>query len=401
MMLWPTVLGILGLMGCNSAIAREVAANPQREADWICVSSVVALGLACSCAALGYILVPYLLPSDKQFLIWLTRTCLLSVPLDIFSQMLLAAEHGRMRWRRYNLVRAVFFVCYTLLICTLWASKKAEVDWFIWMYLSSHLLAVVVRVAIQWESFVVGRLHLSECWRLIELGIPYFWSTAINLLTLQLDKILVVAFMRTEAVGIYAVAVTFSNVQYYALGEALGITSFAVLANEPSIQKQGNILSETFRQATLTALGLGTASACLIPLLIRPLFGPAFSAVVSPAVILTLATSIMAAGNVLHQGLKGAGKPYPAIVSQLVGTAILGLVAMLLSPKFGLNGMAWAVVAGACCQVLLLVVAASAILGVSTISFWPPHRKDVRALYQQLAALRAKAFAFSGPGAWQ
>jgi len=99
-------------------------------------------------------------------------------------------------------------------------------------------------------------LHVTECFRLLRRGLPYFWATASNLLTLQLDKIIVVSLMSAEAAGIYAVAVTFSSAQSF-LGEALGITSFALLSNAKSIDRQGEILTETFRQATLTSAALG------------------------------------------------------------------------------------------------------------------------------------------------
>jgi O-antigen/teichoic acid export membrane protein len=397
-MLWPMILSNLGLMGCNWAVAREIAADPQRESDWVQVAAISGLALACSYLAIGYFLVPYLLPSDKQHLIGLTRVCLLLIPLDIFNQILLATEQGRMRWRRYNLLRASFFAFYAVLICGVWLSRLAEVRWFVWAFLGSHLLAVGIRLAIQWKALMSSRLHVAGCWRLLRSGIPFFWSTVSNLLTLQLDKVLVVALMPTKAVGLYAAAVTFGNA-HSALGEALGITSFAVLANESSTEKQGRILSATFRQATLTALGLGTVLACLIPFLVRPMFGTEFSRAVVPAVILTVAASLNTAGNILNQGLKGVGQPYAGVVSQFLGNGILAILALVLSPRLGLMGIAWAVVASVCCQVLLLVVAASAILGISSICFWPLHPKDLRVFYQQLAALRAKAFAFSGPGA--
>ena len=388
-MLWPMILTNLGLMGCNWSLAREVAGDPRNESDWICAAVAVGFAAACLCLAIGFWAIPNLLPSDRRYLGSLARVCLLCIPLGIFNQTLLAIEHGRMRWRRYNTVRASFFVFYVIFICLIAGYGKPQVQWFVWAYLVSHALTVIVRLVIQRESFASGKVHASECFRLLRRGLPYFWATASNLLTLQLDKIIVVSLMSAGAAGIYAVAVTFSSAQS-SLGEALGITSFAFLSNAKGIDQQGKILTETFRQATLTAAGLGLLLSCLVPFLIGPLFGQEFAQAVRPAAILTASAALATPSGILIQGLRGAGHPYPGLASQLLATGILALSAAFLLPKSGLMGMAWAVAIGACFQIILLIVAASALLHTSPICFWPFGAKDVREYWRSARAMRLR-----------
>jgi len=386
-MLWPMILSNLGLMGCNWALAREVAADPRKESDWIRAAVAVGFAAACLYFVIGFWLIPYLLPLDRRYLGSLVRVCLLSIPLGIFNQTLLAIEHGRMRWRRYNSVRASFFVFYVILICLIALNKKPKVQWFIWAYLTSHALTVILRFFLQGESFASGKFQFRECFRLLRRGLPYFWATASNLLTLQLDKIIVVSLMSAGAAGIYAVAVTFSNAQS-SLGEALGITSFASLSNEKSVDQQGKILTETFRQATFTSAGLCLLLSCFVPFLIGPLFGQEFAQAIGPAVILTASAALTTPSGILIQGLRGAGRPYPGLASQLLGTGVLAASAALLLPKFGLMGMAWAVVLSASFQIVLLIVIASALLRISPLRFWPFGAKDAREFWRSLMALR-------------
>jgi O-antigen/teichoic acid export membrane protein len=388
-MLWPMILSNLGLLGFNWALAREVGMDGGNEADWVCAA--VASGFAASLVflAIGFLLVPYLLPSDRQYLVSLTRACLLLIPLDVVNQILLAVDHGRMRWRRYNFMRASFFVFYAILIFAIWAERKTTVAWFVWVFLIAHLIAVLIRLVMQGGSFISGKLRISECVHLLRSGLPFFWATSSNLLTLQLDKVLVIALMNTQAAGIYAVAVAFGNAQS-SLGEALGITSFAVLSNEKSAESQGTILSETFRQATLSSAGFGLLLAAIVPFLIQPLFGAEFSEAARPAVILTFAAALTTSSSILNQGLRGAGRPYPGIASQLLGTGVLALAAVLLLPRFGLRGMAWAVVLSGFCQLLLLVIAAAAMFRVSLSSFWPFGTRDIRVFLQNVMALRIR-----------
>jgi len=349
----------------------------------------VGFAAACVCLVLGYWLIPYSLPSDRRYLGSLVRVCLLSIPLGIFNQTLLAIEHGCMRWRRYNFVRASFFIFYVILICLIAVNRKAQVRWFVWAYLTSHALTVILRLLLQRGLFTAGKLHVTECFRLLRQGLPYFWATASNLLALQLDKIIVVSLMSAEAAGIYTVAVTFSCAQS-SLGEALGITSFALLSNAKSIDRQGKILTETFRQATLTSAGLGLVLSCFVPLLIGPLFGQEFAQAARPAVILTASAALTTPGGILIQGLRGAGRPYPGLASQLLGTGVLAGSAALLLPKFGLMGMAWAVVLSACVQIVLLIAAASALLRISPLCFWPFGARDVRELWRSVMAVRLR-----------
>jgi uncharacterized membrane protein YccF (DUF307 family) len=59
-------------------------------------------------------------------------------------------------------------------------------------------------------------------------------------------------------------------------------------------------------------------------------------------------------------------------------------------PKFGLMGMAWAVVLSACFQIVLLIVAASALLSISPLCFWPFGAKDVREFWRSAMAMRLR-----------
>jgi O-antigen/teichoic acid export membrane protein len=388
-LLWPVILSNLGLMGCNWALAREVAKNPNGEADWLCAAVVVGLAAASLYFLLGFLLIPYLLPADRSYLVPLARLCLLLIPMDIFNQTLLAVEHGRMRWRRYNVARTSFFLFYVILVCVLWGTGRAQVRWFIWIFLASQLLAVALRVAVQRRALIDGKLRVENCFRLFRSGLPFFGATASNLLAIQLDRILVVAFLSTHAAGIYAVSLAFAAAQS-SLGDALGITSFAVLSNESGKDKQRRILTETFRHSSVISVGLGIVLSCLIPFLVRPLFGVEFSEAIRPAVILAVAASLTASSDILNEGLRGAGRPYAGLASQLLGTAVLALSAAFLLHRYGLMGMATAVALSACTQVGILVIAAANWLGISPSYFWPFGAEDIKIVFQQVAALRPR-----------
>jgi O-antigen/teichoic acid export membrane protein len=376
-------------MGSNWVLAREVANDPEHECDWVAIGVTVGLTTALLYLLAGYVLIPFLLPSDRSYLLPVARLGLLLVPLDVLNQLFLAVEHGRARWRRYNLLRLSFFLFYLILIGVTDVARKNQVRWFVFAFLASHLLSMLLRVWVQRKSLARGNLRSGGCRHLLRAGVPYFGATITNLFSLQLDTILVLSFLDTKAAGIYVVAAAFANGQS-SLGEALGITSFAMLSNERNTGSREKIITETFRQSALVSCAAGLALSCLIPFLVVPLFGFEFSGAIWPAVLLALAASLMALANILNQGLRGAGRPHAGLCSQLIGTAVMAFAALLFLRKLGLMGMAIAVLMSACAQLLALVAAAAKWLRISPLEFWPFGMGNLRLFFRQVAVLRLR-----------
>jgi O-antigen/teichoic acid export membrane protein len=387
--LWPTILSNLGLMGCNWVLAREVAKDPAKESDWVAAGVMVGLGTALVYFLSGYFLIPVLVPSGRRYLVPIARICLLLIPLDICNQLLLAVDQGRMRWRRYNLLRLFFTLFYLAVICSIGVTHMARVAWFVAALLASHLVSVLLRLWIQRKALASGEFRFGRCGHLLRAGLPYFGATMSNLASLQFDTILVVSLLSTQAAGIYVVASALANGQY-ALGEALGITSFGLLSNERNPGSQGRIISETFRQSALISCGAGLVLVCVIPFLVVPLFGFEFSRAIRPAVVLALASALLVSTNILDQGLRGAGRPHAGLLSQLIGIGAMGLGALFLLRKFGLMGMACAVGLSACAQLVVLVAAAAKWLKISALEFWPFSSGNIKLFVQQLAELKLR-----------
>ena len=226
---------------------------------------------------------------------------------------------------------------------------------------------------IQRQEILSGKVRLPDVWHIFKLGLPFFLAAISGVLASQVDKTIVVSFLSTEAVGCYAAAFTFAAA-HASLGGALGVTSFAALANEPDPERQGQYLAKVFRQATLLYITAGSAVAFLAPLLIVPLFGPAFAPAVLPAVILALATSLSALGSIFNEGLRGRGNTYPAIGAQILGGALVALCAWFWVPRYGLSGMAWAAVLGSMGQLLVLTGATLTFFSLRPSQLWGLRR---------------------------
>src|ERR1700730_691370 len=117
-----------------------------------------------------YISCGSVLPADRRHLLPVARLFLLLLPLDILNQVLLAVEHGRMRWRRYNLLRLSFFLFYLILIGFIGGTRRNQVRWFVLAFLASQLLAALLRFWIQRKSLATGKLRFDGCRHLLCAG---------------------------------------------------------------------------------------------------------------------------------------------------------------------------------------------------------------------------------------
>lgn len=384
--LWPSILAGLGILGTNWALTREAAAHPEKEADLARAAVVLGVLQAALFMALGYFLVPHLLPADKQHLTNLTRIYLMFLPFNFVCLNLLALDQGRLRWGSYNLVRLSVVLPYFLCILWFWLARVNRVSWFVMALLISSLIAVAFRLYVQRAEIRRGLVHLKEALRILRQGVPFFLAAVSGVAALQVDKTLVVTLLSTSAVGCYAAAFTFASA-HGSLGGALGVTSFAALANEPDPYRQGQYLARVFRQASLLYVGAGSAVALLAPLCIVPLFGPGFAPAVAPAAILALATSFNALGQVLNEGLRGRGTTSPGIAGQLVGGGVVACAAWIWVPLYGLKGLAWAAVCGSLVQLLVLTTAVMILLPLKPTHLWGLRREELKILSSRVLAL--------------
>lgn len=381
--LWPTILGTIGLMGTNYAIARETACHPEEEADLACTVMVMAIPLAGFFMALGYFLLPLLLPGDKHHLIPLTCLYLLFIPINLLRENLIALDQGRLRWARYNLIRFSWYVPYFIMVIGIWIAHLALLWLFLLAMLISNLATVILRIFLQRQEIRRGRISLQKGLMLLRQGFPFFLGTVAAVIALRVDMALSVTLLSVEGVGYYAVALSFASA-HGALGNALGVTSFAALANEYDPQSQGRYLTRTFRQAVLLYAGLAIAMVFLAPLFIVPLFGIDFKPAVKPAMLLALATPMTALSNMLLEGMKGMGSIFPAIGAQLLGSATLALSAWILVPQAGLMGMAEATLLGSLVFLLSMVCVIATSFRLGPSHFWAFRRDELRILYHRI-----------------
>jgi O-antigen/teichoic acid export membrane protein len=382
-MLWPYIIFDIGILGTYWAITRETARRRDKVDDLAKTGLIFGLLQAAIFLFIGYNLIPFFLPADKAHLIGLTQLFLLILPLKFVAFNLIAIDQGCLRWKPYNLVRLFEVLPYLICLLIFWKFSIHELSWFVMAILFGALIAVSLRVLMQWRSIRRGRFTWEDSISLFRSGLPFLLASLSGVITTHADRALVVGLLPADAVGWYIAALTFASV-HSSLGGALGVTSFAALANETDPIRQGIYLTGVFRQASLLYLILSISMALLCPFLIVPLFGTSFAPARIPCSILVFSTTFIALAQILNEGLRGLGNVYQGISSQLLYGLVMATAAFILIPSLGVMGMAIAATLGALTQLIVMIVFSTRLFRLPLSCLWGLRVSDMTILRNRL-----------------
>jgi O-antigen/teichoic acid export membrane protein len=180
--------------------------------------------------------------------------------------------------------------------------------------------------------------------RAISFGIKAYASNALQLVNYRLDIFVLAAVASTAVVGHYAVAVAVTSTLWL-LPNALAAVLFprvAQLSAGDQDSARSLVEAKSLRHASLlVALG-AVGRVVVLELLVVPVFGKAFTAAITPGLILVPGAASVGISTILASTLSGRGRPiYPLYVA-LISTPITVCLYAGLIPWLHANGAALA-----------------------------------------------------------
>lgn len=400
-MLWPTVLAGVALLGTDVSLGRQ-AAKPEvsvralrRHAtrlSWL-------LGLVA--AGIGVLAMPWLLPAGKARLLPTTWVALSHIPAGIFTNFSVAIALSAGRLWGYNLPRMMFSCAYLLLVMLLWFLHWNEVLWVAGAFSLSAGITAIFAWVLLGSGHPVGEpaapeLRMGDT---VRTSLGFGWAALLETANAQLPLMLMSFLMPAAQIGLYAVAVTAASLQE-AFGGAVGKVVFAQVAADgdtataggPSQHERGLRLAQQIRYAILVYFGLAAGMLVVIPPLMPIVFGEAFASTRWIVMGMIPAASVVAVGRIYNEALKGAGQSRPAVWARIIGSLVLVALAVLLVPRWQVMGMVAAVAGGAVAQFVCFARAAAEHFHVPLTEMWGVRLRDMRVL---LGAVRKY---LPGPG---
>ena len=333
-------------LGLDGIVVRELIRDESQSADVLGTAMALRLGAGLIAAVVCIVTAALLRPSDSLAIALVTMSSIVFVLQS--SQIIDCHFQSRMRTRPAVLAVNGAFLLTSAGRLTLLAIE-APLLWFgislvVEAALAAALLVVAYRADTQsirrWQfRFDMARRLLSESWPLLLSGLAVMFY-------MRLDQIMLSAMVGDAEVGQFSAALRISEVWYF-------IPMAIVTAAFPAMMKkrtEGAQAYEHFLQMLydgMAWLGVGVAGLFSVigPWLIGKLYGSAFSHAAEVLSVQIWAGVAVSMSFVHGKWLLAEGLQKYGLVYTVAGALLnIGLNLMLI-PKFGAVGAAWATLA--------------------------------------------------------
>ena len=167
------------------------------------------------------------------------------------------------------------------------------------------------------------------------------------------DQLLVGALMDARAVGIYVVAIAFSNLPRF-VAQSIGSVAFPRIASAESEQGRWDA---TIRAARIGVLGIASIVAALLialPVLIPLLFGDDFEEAIGVGRLLLVGAFFLSVHRLLSELARGLGHPGYGSITEVVNGLVFVIGVLVFATPATEKGIALAVVSGGIASTALL-----------------------------------------------
>jgi len=317
MVLWPTVVVMVGDLGLGNAFAYFSARQPQAARSMMATACRSALIWSAFLAPLGagvsWIALHAAGVHDVGLGVLLAVTF---IPAALLSRFIAGVLQGQSMFGRFYAVRLSMSAGIALVLVGLFLTSSLTLASAVGAYLfglaamSVLSLALVVwfrRTRRDGESPEAPHRH-----ELLRYGLRSLPGSLYPVEALFLDQMLVVLFLGPRELGLYVAALAFTSLVRL-MAHAIGTAALPAVAAQHATRDQkatGNrYLLLALTLLTPIALGLCAALGILVP----ALFGKEFQDAVAPATWLVMGSLLFGLRRVLGDVLRGRG--FPGLVS--------------------------------------------------------------------------------------
>lgn len=387
----PSVLGMIALLGLPTAVAYLSAKRPGDVRALTLTAVIIFLMAVAPLIIAGYLLMPMALRQQPQSVVGDARLYLVFVALHL-GQFPYHALQGLGRFGVWNLLRPVPNLIGLAALAIAYGTGHPRAGTLARWYLLLYAATIPVVYAVLWRcSRRGGRVTTALAREMLNYGLPSAIVVPATLLNLQLDQMIMAAWLPSQLLGLYVIGVSWSGLLSPVFG-ALGSIVFPTLAATQDLERQRAVVGRSFRLALLTVVILGLGLAAVTPLLLPLLFGRSFALAVPCALLLILAGIILNLSGLSGEVLRGVGAPRWPLFSQLAALPVtVGLLVVLL-PRWEIVGAA---VSSIVAYLIALVVALWGIRRTVRLSFRDmllPRREDYSTLWGIGRDLLARLF---------
>lgn len=387
--LLPTLLSGLALLGLGEAVTYYAARDPGRASVTITTALSTAFASAVLFIIVGQIIAAGVLAGYSEQVTSAAAIYLLYLLLYAVTGIPHQAFRGLGAFTLWNSLRvAPGLIWLTVLLAGI-ALGTGQASYLAFSYLvGSFVFGGVVLVIARMRVSGPVAFDRSTARSLLAFGLPTVVGVVPQILSSRLDQVMVAAVLSSSALGNYAVAVGWGGIAHPLVG-AIGAVVLPGLAALPAASDKQRALTISVRFSVLIVLAVAAAMIPITPVLLPWLFGDAFSGAVPAALILIIASSLMALNAVLVEGFRGFAQPVAGMRADVVGAVVAVSAGLTLVGRFELMGAALTALLAAFAVTITLVLQAKLMLGIGSFELLAPRPSEALSLLRRgLESLR-------------
>ncbi len=358
------ITGVFALLGLETMVVRDIVREPQRAGEVLGSAAILRFAGALFGFATAMVAIQILRPDDPHSL---QLTAVLAAgSLFQASDVIELYFQASSRFRLTAIVRICACLVNALLRMGLLLSDASVVA-FAWAF----TFEIAIGALLLWLLYrKTGEqrwmIRLDRARKMVRDAWPLAVSALIIMTYMRIDQLMLGQFLGPEALGVYMAAVKLTEM-WYVLPIALAASAFPhiVEARGRSNYAFLDAIYGLYRILGAVALLLGTSLALASDRIVALLYGAQYSASAEILRIYAWATIPVFLGMASERYLIASGHSGIALVRTILGFITNVSLNLLLIPRMGAVGAAWA-------------TAGSYFVSVFSLIAWPAHRSQVR-----------------------
>ncbi len=261
----------------------------------------------------------------------------------------------------------------------------------LWAHAASYILIVPIMLWLALRGAGKIAPRLDRLGAMLKYGLILAFNLFLNILSRNLSMFVIAFFSGTAAAGLFFAAIRLSEI-FLEAAAAMGMVLFSDATRQAEgasvLARNARIACWMFWLFLMLAGAVALAATPLLTLLLGAGYAPAGAALQ----IMALGLAPAAGAKIIYPTIAGRGRPLfgtPVLVVSLLVTLAL---AWILVPSLGIEGGAWALVAGQYVLYFGYVASSRIFFGVPVRDFIVPRSADMMAIWH---LVRAKILRFS------
>jgi O-antigen/teichoic acid export membrane protein len=349
----PVGLSQLGTLGLPVATTFYVAQRPRAARATVgqlvplCISQAVLL-VALHAGLLVVI-------SHATNLPWAPAILSLAViPASLALQYGLAILQGTQAFRRLNGLMILPAALYALGLTVLMVAGSGALFVVTAVWVGTMSVAAAATLLASVRALPAGGEDAPSVTEMTRFGVRALIDTTSPVEIFRVDQALIGLFLSPKALGLYVVALAFTNLPRF-ISRSIGIVAYPAIAAARAQTRR-----EIWRYVTLVVVITGAAAVvleALMPRIIPMFFGSQFAEAVPVARLILIASFLVAIRRVLADCFRGAGRPELGTIAEVSSWIVLFPVLAPFAALWGLEGVAFALVAAAATSLVVMLAA--------------------------------------------